>query len=594
MKSIKWKLVMIYLALVFIVMIVSGTFIIVRTRNIEMTNKKSELEISANRIKEQVINKYSEEDFQIQLAEQYANRSALSSQVSANIINAEGETIATTSAQKVSYKNSDVIMALAGKSSYSYGKMANNENGIRTKWVNYAMPVEFEDAVKYVIFVRMDIASVEENINKTAGTIVTGALLAMIAGGLLGYIFANTLTGPISELTIGARNLAAGNLDMRIEVSSNDEIGQLTQSFNYMAKELDKTLYTISNEKSKLEAVLKSMTDGVLAYNIEGYLIHANPAASEMLSADGIPMTFEAFIELYEISDDIGKFMELKQDVSMDKIVNLKEKYIKFDIVRYFSDENKAEGTIIVLQDITKQEKLDNMRKEFVANVSHELRTPLTTVKSYAETLMDIDIAENADMVKEWLGIIDSETDRMTVLVKDLLQLSRLDNKQFELKKQKVKLNEFIKKCYLQHKILAEKKADNYICDFLDEDLDIEIDTDRISQVMSNIIGNAIKYSPENSTILIFMQHIDKYVKISVKDNGIGIPKEDLPRIFERFYRVDKARSRAMGGTGLGLAISKEIIELHGGMIKAESEYEKGTTMTVFIPCECNSNVSDV
>ncbi len=594
MKSIKWKLVMIYLALVFIVMIVSGTFIIVRTRNIEMTNKKSELEISANRIKEQVINKYNEEDFQMQLAEQYANRSALSSQVSANIIDAEGETIATTSAQKVSYKNSDVIMALAGKSSYSYGKMANNENGIRTKWVNYAMPVKFEDTVKYVIFVRMDIASVEENINKTVGTIVTGALLAMIAGGLLGYIFANTLTGPISELTTGARNFAEGNLDMRIEVSSNDEIGQLTQSFNYMAKELDKTLYTISNEKSKLEAVLKSMTDGVLAYNIEGYLIHANPAASEMLSTDGIPMNFEAFVELYEISDDIEKFMKLKQDISIEKIVNLKEKYIKFDIVRYFSDENKVEGTIIVLQDITKQEKLDNMRKEFVANVSHELRTPLTTVKSYAETLMDIDIAENVDMVKEWLGIIDSETDRMTVLVKDLLQLSRLDNKQFELKKQKVKLNEFIKKCYLQHKILAEKKKDNYICDFIEEDLDIEIDTDRISQVMSNIIGNAIKYSPEKSTILIFMEHIDKYVKISVKDNGIGIPKEDLPRIFERFYRVDKARSRAMGGTGLGLAISKEIIELHGGMIKVESEYEKGTTMTVFIPYECNSNVSDM
>ena len=303
-----------------------------------------------------------------------------------------------------------------------------------------------------------------------------------------------------------------------------------------------------------------------------------------MLNISGIPMTIEALVDLYNVADDMEEFKKLEQDVSIEHIINVGEKYIKFNIVQYFSEGSKAEGTIVVLQDITKQEKLDNMRKEFVANVSHELRTPLTTVKSYAETLVDLDIAENSQMVKEWLGIIDSETDRMTVLVKDLLQLSRLDNKQFELKKQMVGFNEFVQKCFKQHKILAEKKSDNYTCDFLKEDIQIEIDVDRVSQVMSNIIGNAIKYSPENSTIAIFVETTEKYAKIYVKDNGIGIPKEDLPRIFERFYRVDKARSRAMGGTGLGLAISKEIMELHGGMITAESVYEKGTTMTVWIP----------
>jgi two-component system sensor histidine kinase VicK len=222
-----------------------------------------------------------------------------------------------------------------------------------------------------------------------------------------------------------------------------------------------------------------------------------------------------------------------------------------------------------------------------VANVSHELRTPLTTVKSYSETLLD-GALEQPEIAHEFLQIIDSEADRMALLVSDLLQLSRFDNNQFELRCSLVRLDEVLQNSYSQHKILAEKKNQKYTYTPMKEAIRVCVDVDRIGQVLSNVIGNAIKYSPEGSTIAIFTTVTEGYVKVYIKDNGIGIPKEDLPRIFERFYRVDKARSRAMGGTGLGLAISKEIMELHGGSINAESEYGKGTTMILWIPKQNN------
>ena len=222
------------------------------------------------------------------------------------------------------------------------------------------------------------------------------------------------------------------------------------------------------------------------------------------------------------------------------------------------------------------------MRKEFVANVSHEMRTPLTTIKSYTETLM-YGALEEKDMAMEFLNIINTETDRMSFLVRDLLQLSRFDNKQVQFKFSKVYINEFISENVRQNKIHAENKKQNLILELWpDDNAYVVADRDRVNQVINNITTNAIKYSPEGATIRIYVTEDKTYYKINVSDTGMGISKEDLPRIFERFYRVDKARSRAMGGTGLGLAIAKEIMEGQDGKLTAESEYGKGTTMTMW------------
>ena len=239
------------------------------------------------------------------------------------------------------------------------------------------------------------------------------------------------------------------------------------------------------------------------------------------------------------------------------------------------------EGTVVVLQDNTEQKRLDDMRKEFVANVSHELRTPLTTVKSYTETLMD-GALDDRDMAMEFLDIINSEADRMSFLVRDLLQLSRFDNKQFNFNFSRININNFISENIRQSRIHAENKKQKLTFEPFERDIFITADKDRITQVFNNILTNAIKYSPEEASITVSVSETINYFKVAVKDTGIGIPKEDIGRVFDRFYRVDKARSRAMGGTGLGLAIAKEIMEAHGGKITAESEYGKGTTMTMW------------
>lgn len=595
MKSIKWKLVVINLVIVFVVMIVSGTFIIKRIQTADNNGKLNELEGYVKRIKEEVINKYDSSKFSEQLGNQYNSKMNSSSEIYANILSNDGTIIATSSTSltykspaKSHYaKNSNVIKALTGETSYGIGRDISSTTNIYVEMMDYATPVFEQDGktVKYVIFVRINISAIRKNQIETIQTIAISVLLALILGGIMGYIFSNTLTEPIAELTKGTKQVAQGNLNKMLTVHSDDEIGQLTENFNYMANELNKTLYAISSEKNKLEAVLNNMTDGVLAYDKDGYIMHSNPAASDMLELDEIPINISALAERYGLNTDMEELLGIEEGLSFEHIIDVNGKYIKLNIVPYFSEDSTADGIIVVLQDITKQKKLDDMRKEFVANVSHELRTPLTTVKSYSETLLD-GAMEDAEIAKEFLEIIDSEADRMALLVTDLLQLSRFDTKQFELKLNTVQMDEFLFNCWQQHRILAEKKHHNYSYIPMENDLEIDIDADRISQVLSNVISNAIKYSPDNSTVTVSTDITEKYLKITVKDNGLGIPKEDLPRIFERFYRVDKARSRAMGGTGLGLAISKEIMELHKGMITAESEYGKGTAMTLWLPKE--------
>ena len=400
---------------------------------------------------------------------------------------------------------------------------------------------------------------------------------------IMAYIFAQTLTGPILALTKGAKNMAEGNLDQSLKVRSGDEIGQLTSSFNYMASELMRNMSDIAREKNQLEILLHNMSDGVISFSKEGELILANSAATEMLEVEEIQMNFSDFIRTYDINS--GVYLEIEDKTSKKVIVPIGKQFINANFTPYSNAQGKMEGIVVVLQDITEQKKLDDMRKEFVANVSHELRTPLTTVKSYTETLLH-GALEDREIAIEFLEIIDSEADRMAFLVRDLLQLSRFDNRQVRLEIVEIEINQFFTMLVKQNKIHAEAKHQNLSFTPFKNNAVVYGDRDRILQVANNILTNAIKYSLEQANINISIKEDSQYYKISVKDTGMGIAREDIPRIFERFYRVDKARSRAMGGTGLGLAIAKEIMEGHGGKLTVESEYGKGTNMIMWFPKE--------
>lgn len=584
LRSIKWKLIIMYLGLVLIVMIVSGTYILLTLRTIEIDKSRQELEFYAEKISEQVIEDNDEEHFQENLLKAVTNAVGLQG----NILNKAGVTVASTTVLEApypEYTDQSIIAAMNGTTSFSTGKKSVDSFGLLKEWMSYAVPITGEDnVVDFVVYTRLDAGDMRTSLDQTTKTIVMAVVIALFLASIMGYVFAQTLTGPILALTRGAKNMAEGNLDQSLKVRSSDEIGQLTSSFNYMALELTKNMSEISREKNRLEILLHNMSDGVISFSKDGELMLANTAAMEMLDVEKMEMDFSHFIREYDINS--GVYLDMGNEPSKRVTFPVGKQFINANFTPYYNAAGGIEGLVVVLQDITEQKKLDDMRKEFVANVSHELRTPLTTVKSYTETLMEGAI-DDKEIAMEFLGIIDSEADRMAFLVRDLLQLSRFDNKQVSLDMMEIEMNDFLSLTVKQNKIHAEAKHQTLTFVPYAQMVVVHGDRDRIAQVVNNIVTNAIKYSLDQAEIKIYVKEDEVFYKVSVKDTGMGIVREDLPRIFERFYRVDKARSRAMGGTGLGLAIAKEIMESHGGKLTAESEYGKGTTMTMWFPKEC-------
>lgn len=587
MKSIRWRLVFMYLSLVFIVMILTGTFIIVSTEKREQRKASEELRQCAVYIEEQVIEQYDSRYFQDSLI----NLSIVSStlrNMSAHILNSKGETIASSTVADESdfqqYTNSAIISALNGKESFLAQSKITDSIGQEKTVMSYSYPCkDSNNKVSYIVYVQMDSEAIEESIAQTTRTILVAVVIALIITAILGLLFANTITAPIAVLTKNANLMAKGRLDQKVTVKGNDEIGQLTRSFNTMAKELKKTIVESEEQRNKLEIVLHNMTDGILAFDERGQLIHINRSSYDMIEIDDVKISLNWLLNMLKIN-----ISDIKPGSVKELVVNGKDdKYISVAIIPYTMKKKKKKekpgGIIVVLHDITKHRQLDNMRQEFVANVSHEIGTPLTTIKGYAELLLDGAI-DDKSVAMEFLKEINVAADRMKLLRDDLLDLSRFDTKVNKLNMEDVNLVSLVSGCCRQNLIVAENKNQNILFDPPDKPMFIYADPGRINQVITNIMSNAMKYSDNGATVTIRLKETEKYYHLEIQDNGIGMPKEALDRIFDRFYRVDKARSRAMGGNGLGLAIVKEIMDAHNGSIKVYSTLGKGTTMVLIFP----------
>lgn len=587
MKSIRWRLVFMYLSLVFIVMILTGTFIIVSSESREQRKASEELRQCAVYIEEQVIEQYDSRYFQDSLISLSIVSSTLRN-MSAHILNSQGETIASSTvndeADFQQYTNSAIISALNGKESFLANSKITDSLGQEKTVMSYSYPCkDSSNKVLYIVYVQMDSEAIEESIKQTTRTILVAVIIALIITTILGLLFANTITTPIAALTKKANLMAKGRLDQKVTVKSNDEIGQLTKSFNTMAKELRKTIVESEEQRNKLEIVLHNMTDGILAFDDKGQLIHINRSSYDMLEIDDVKISLKWLLDMFNI--DIS---DAEKNSVKELVVNGKDdKYISVAIIPYTLKKKKKQdkpgGTIVVLHDITKHRQLDNMRQEFVANVSHEIGTPLTTIKGYAELLLDGAI-DDKPVAMDFLKEINVAADRMKILRDDLLDLSRFDTKVNKLNKEDVNLVSLVSGCCRQNLIVADNKNQNIVFNPPEKPMFIYADPGRINQVITNIMSNAMKYSDNGSTINIKLRETEKYYHLEIQDNGIGMPKEALDRIFDRFYRVDKARSRAMGGNGLGLAIVKEIMDAHDGSIKVYSELGKGTTMVLIFP----------
>ena len=393
---------------------------------------------------------------------------------------------------------------------------------------------------------------------------------------------------PIYKMIDNAQKITNGESVELVEIpksrrgrkrKKNKEIDSITHIISIMTGEMKRKLNEVNRQKREIEAILLHMNDGILAFDEKGNIMHINPAAKKLLEIEK-ENTFDEIFKRFNANINMETIMYL--DNWAEQKINIGEKTINLFLASYKDENDLSSGIIAVIQDITEHAKLDNMRKEFVADVSHELKTPITSIIGYADTLQDGEY--DKETRQRFLSVISSEGRRMADLVSDLLTLSRYDNKKMKREVTEFDLGELAKKCQEKLELEIEKKKQNVECYVTADVPPIKADKNGIERVILNVLSNAIKYTPEQGNIKIYVGFVynDAYIKII--DSGIGIPKEDIGRIFERFYRVDKARSREMGGTGLGLSIAKEIIEQNKGSIDVKSEYGKGTEVVIRIP----------
>jgi len=412
-----------------------------------------------------------------------------------------------------------------------------------------------------------------------AAVVLTG-IMGLMAFGIAYYINRN-ITEPLGEMLDLTRQLQVGEFSRRVLVRSTDEIGQLSRAFNELSQTLEEMFQTVHDRENKLNAILTSMEDAVLAVDTNYKLILANRRMAEMINEDvsslmGKDLTeaFQSYQLVEVVSDTLstGKAIdtEIRPELSSQQVLAVTSSPLE-------DEAGKTIGVVIVLRDVTELRLLESMRREFVANVSHELRTPLTSIKGFVETILNGKTDDEA-FVQRYLSIVSGETDRMITLINDLLDLTKIESRRQKLVFEEVNLKEIFDDTIT---VLASKAEEREVAveNRLD-DLIVLGNPKMLRQVAINLVDNAIKYNKQGGQVWIEAAVNDGIASISVTDTGIGIPSEHLERVFERFYRVDKGRSRQMGGTGLGLSIVKHIIERHKGRIWAESEYEQGTTIT--------------
>ena len=478
-------------------------------------------------------------------------------------------------------RTSNIIAAMAGG--------VGTRSSVSDSIMDVAVPVDMDEngSADYIVYIADDKQEISDLSWRFFQIVMQAMMFGLLAAILLSFLLSKTITTPIERITEGAKSVAEGNFDQDLGVQSSDEIGELTRSFNYMARRLKSTVGEVQGERDKLSTLFLHMTDGVAAFTTDGRLIHMNPAAESLL---GVRM--EDNLGFDEMFADLD--MPNSDETAMRSFLTSETtrfgRVLSITLAPYGALDGEG-GVIAVIHDITEQRRLDDARREFVANVSHELRTPLTNIRSYTETLLDAAGDIPLDTEKQFLGVISSESERMARIVTDLLTLSKLDYGRMELRMTRFSLADMLHNVANAMKLTAEDSGHALAVDTPDDLPKIVGDRERIEQVVVNILSNAVKYTPSGGHIRLSARELSgNRVRITVEDDGVGIPAADVPRLFERFYRVDKARSRAAGGTGLGLAIAKEIVEQHEGKIALASEYGKGTTVTITLPTDLSPN----
>lgn len=604
-KKIKWrnsihfKIPMLFIFLLLVSLQIIGAYFIRQLESDLISNFDSQMSLNVRFLENSVTPVLENENQEeINLATQNVLRDYIGGDfLEVQVIDAKGYIVGIndqTRQSMVGTKSTDrdVQQSLLLESDRKYQYLDEERNSRVLKTVSSIFSPTNPDEIIGAVMMESNIEVVYTQISEVVQILVSASAVAVVITIFLAIIISQGVARPIAEMRTQTLAIAQGNYSGKIRIYGNDELGQLAETINDLALKVKDAQETTEAERQRLDSVLKHMSDGVIATDRRGRVMIINNRAVELLGINqedavgksimkvlNLDKTF-TFRHLLEKDDELILHVENEEDKEDSTLQG------EFSIIQ--RETGFISGVVCVLTDITEQEKIEQERRNFVSNVSHELRTPLTSVKSYTESLQE-GAWKNPEIAPSFLKVIATETERMIRMVSDLLHLSRMDQGNMELEKEYISINDLLSHILDRFDMMVQSGAlrdKNYqiVRDFTKRTLWVDVDQDKITQVIDNIMNNALKYSPEGGTITCRLMETHNSVVMSITDEGMGIPRKDLSHIFERFYRVDRARARSMGGTGLGLAISKEVLLLHGGRIWATSLENKGSTFFISLP----------
>ncbi|MBS4030206.1 MAG: HAMP domain-containing protein [Clostridiales bacterium] len=448
----------------------------------------------------------------------------------------------------------------------------------REQLITVAVPMWIMDQVVGAIFLHAPLTGIAGTVSQVRVLIVYAAVLATFLSMLVGFYMSKSISHPLQQMNRAALEVAGGNYQQQVEVSSSDEVGQLAQTFNYMSSTLQQTVEALSQEKTKLENIMLSMNEGVIAIDRQGQGILANPQARLLLGLTEEDLTGKDIASLLK-NDDISSLLMSASGtgtLQTGKFTIANGRILSLQVAPLRQHEN-VWGAVGIIQDVTERDYLEGMRRDFVANVSHELRTPMTSIQGFVEALID-GLAEDKESEDRYLNVILDETVRLNRLVNDLLDLSRLETGQLKWPMEPVSLHPLLNQVVTKLQNQFEKQQIQAVIDCPEKLPAVLGNRDRIQQVLINLLGNAISFTPSGGKITLIAREDGEMIRISVSDTGIGIPAAEQDKIWDRFHKVDRARTRSLGGTGLGLSIVKQIVDAHGGTVGLYSTLGAGST----------------
>nr|WP_184404702.1 cell wall metabolism sensor histidine kinase WalK [Geomicrobium halophilum] len=601
-RSFQFKLIFIYVMLLLIALQIIGVIFMDQLEDQFVNNHQEALADQMNLLEYnvgQVLMEDRDDEDSNEISEDLNDlflRYEVNSNINIQVVDTQQNILANnqSSSQGVGQVNTEIIVSQALLDNENDEIMLDQETGERMRVM--AQPVRDEEADEVIGAVYME-ASMEEiydEIGEINNILMTSAAAALIITAFIGILLSRTITRPVMDMQKQAAVMGKGDFSRRVRVYGNDEIGELASAFNTLSMNLKEANARTEGERRKLSSVLSHMTDGVIATNELGQVILLNRQAELLLSMSSEEAMGQSLPAILQLSDHLAPsdLYDLSESMILDFSDEQGDYLLEasFSVIR--NDDGPVTGLITVLHDVTEQEKMDRERREFVSNVSHELRTPLTTLKSYMEALEDGAIVDQ-DLAPRFLKVTQNETDRMIRLVNDLLQLSKMDRQDLYIQTKDTDVTQWMNEVVDRFDMVVKDKNITFTRDFSEIPIHAVMDRDKMTQVVDNIISNAIKYSPEGGTVTVGSHIENGGAQIYIQDEGMGIPLKNQHKIFERFYRVDKARARNLGGTGLGLAIAKEIVVAHGGTINVSSEYHQGTRITIFLPSHFNPEAGD-